>query len=146
MVQVQELMFRSRPDVVDADLAGFFGSIPHADLQQNHKVISIDHGSRACAQVPASSTPAPTGACIIGAAFRKGSPLLPLLANLLKSLARRIVDRRVLHLIKMWLECPVESLASVVRRLPPLSSVSLQARKGRGGLGLFACDHEETEA
>jgi len=22
--------------------------------------------------------------------------------------ARRIVDRRVLHLIKMWLECPVE--------------------------------------
>ena len=24
------------------------------------------------------------------------------------SLARRIVDRRVLHLIKMWLECPVE--------------------------------------
>ena len=28
--------------------------------------------------------------------------------NLLKSVARRIVDRRVLHLIKMWLECPVE--------------------------------------
>ena len=51
-------MFRSRPDVVDADLADYFGSIPHADL--------------------------------------------------LKSLARRIVDRRVLHLIKMWLECPVE--------------------------------------
>ena len=25
-----------------------------------------------------------------------------------KSVARRIVDRRVLHLIKMWLECPVE--------------------------------------
>jgi hypothetical protein len=24
------------------------------------------------------------------------------------SLARRIVDRRVLHLIKMWLECTVE--------------------------------------
>jgi len=58
VTQVQELMFRSRPDVVDADLADFFGSIPHADL--------------------------------------------------LKSLARRIVDRRVLHLIKMWLECPVE--------------------------------------
>jgi RNA-directed DNA polymerase len=57
-VQVQELMFRSRPDVVDADLADYFGSIPHADL--------------------------------------------------IKSLARRIVDRRVLHLIKMWLECPVE--------------------------------------
>ena len=29
-------------------------------------------------------------------------------AELLKSVARRIVDRRVLHLIKMWLECPVE--------------------------------------
>ena len=26
----------------------------------------------------------------------------------MQSLARRIVDRRVLHLIKMWLECPVE--------------------------------------
>ena len=58
VVEVRELMFRSRPDVVDADLADYFGSIPHADL--------------------------------------------------LKSLARRIVDRRVLHLIKMWLECPVE--------------------------------------
>jgi hypothetical protein len=29
-------------------------------------------------------------------------------ADLLKSAARRVVDRRVLHLIKMWLECPVE--------------------------------------
>ncbi len=29
-------------------------------------------------------------------------------AELLKSVARRIVDRRVLHLIKMWMECPVE--------------------------------------
>jgi retron-type reverse transcriptase len=29
-------------------------------------------------------------------------------AELLKSAARRIVDRRVLHLIKMWLDCPVE--------------------------------------
>ena len=28
--------------------------------------------------------------------------------ELLKSVARRIVDRRVLHLIKMWLECAVE--------------------------------------
>jgi RNA-directed DNA polymerase len=26
----------------------------------------------------------------------------------LKSVARRAVDRRVLHLIKMWLDCPVE--------------------------------------
>jgi len=29
-------------------------------------------------------------------------------SELLKSVARRIVDRRVLHLIKMWLESPVE--------------------------------------
>ena len=28
--------------------------------------------------------------------------------DLLKSVARRVVDRRVLHLIKMWLEAPVE--------------------------------------
>ena len=58
VTEVQALMFRGRPDIVDADLADYFGSIPHADL--------------------------------------------------LKSVARRIVDRRVLHLIKMWLECPVE--------------------------------------
>ena len=56
--EVEERLFRGHPDVVDADLADYFGSIPHADL--------------------------------------------------LKSVARRIVDRRVLHLIKMWLECPVE--------------------------------------
>jgi RNA-directed DNA polymerase len=43
---------------VDADLADYFGSIPHAEL--------------------------------------------------MRSLARRIVDRRVLHLLKMWLECAVE--------------------------------------
>ncbi|HWN77016.1 MAG TPA: group II intron reverse transcriptase/maturase, partial [Bradyrhizobium sp.] len=57
-VEVEELLFRGHPDVVDADLADYFGSIPHSDL--------------------------------------------------LKSVARRIVDRRVLHLIKMWLDCPVE--------------------------------------
>ena len=58
VVEVEELLFRGHPDVVDADLADYFGSIPHTDL--------------------------------------------------LKSVARRIVDRRVLHLIKMWLDCPVE--------------------------------------
>jgi group II intron reverse transcriptase/maturase len=57
-VEVEELLFRGHPDVVDADLADYFGSIPHADL--------------------------------------------------MKSVARRIVDRRVLHLIRMWLDCPVE--------------------------------------
>ena len=55
---MEALLFRGRPEVVDADLADYFGSIPHAEL--------------------------------------------------LKSVARRIVDRRVLHLIKMWLESPVE--------------------------------------
>src|SRR5215468_7287398 len=44
--------------VVDADLADYFGSIPHAEL--------------------------------------------------LKSVTRRAVDRRVLHLLKIWLECHVE--------------------------------------
>ena len=58
VVEVEEALFRSRPDVVDADLSDYFGSIPHAEL--------------------------------------------------LQSVARRIVDRRVLHLIKHWLECPVE--------------------------------------
>ena len=58
VVEVEELLFRGHPEVVDADLADYFGSIPHAEL--------------------------------------------------MKSVARRIVDRRVLHLIKMWLECPVE--------------------------------------
>jgi len=58
VVEVEELLFRGHPEVVDADLADYYGSIPHAEL--------------------------------------------------MRSLARRIVDRRVLHLIKMWLECAVE--------------------------------------
>ena len=57
-VEVEELLFRGHREVVDADLADFFGSIPHTELR--------------------------------------------------KSVARRVVDRRVLHLIKMWLECSVE--------------------------------------
>jgi RNA-directed DNA polymerase len=58
VVEVDRLLLRGHSEVVDADLADYFGSIPHTDL--------------------------------------------------LKSVARRVVDRRVLHLIKMWLECPVE--------------------------------------
>lgn len=58
VIEVTEQLYRGHPDVVDADLADDFGSIPHADL--------------------------------------------------MKSVARRVVDRRVLHLIKMWLECAVE--------------------------------------
>jgi group II intron reverse transcriptase/maturase len=58
VVEVGKLLYQGRADVVDADLADYFGSIPHAEL--------------------------------------------------LKAVARRVVDRRVLHLIKMWLECCVE--------------------------------------
>jgi RNA-directed DNA polymerase len=58
VTEVEETLFHDHPEVVDADLADYFGSIPHAEL--------------------------------------------------MLSLARRIVDRRVLHLIKMWLECAVE--------------------------------------
>jgi RNA-directed DNA polymerase len=58
VVEVEGLLYRGHPEVVDADLADYFGSMPHAEL--------------------------------------------------LKSAARRIVDRRVPHLIKMWLECAVE--------------------------------------
>ena len=79
MVEVEELLFRGRPEVVDADLADYFGSIPHADL--------------------------------------------------LKSVARRIVDRRVLHLIKMWLECPVEETDQRGRRRR-----TTEARDSRRGI------------
>jgi len=58
VAEVDKQLFRGHPEVVDADLADYFGSIPHSEL--------------------------------------------------LQSVARRIVDRRVLHLIKMWLDCPVE--------------------------------------
>ena len=58
VIEVEDTLFHNHPEVVDADLADYFGSIPHAEL--------------------------------------------------MRSLARRIVDKRVLHLIKMWLECAVE--------------------------------------
>ena len=57
VIDAEETLYEGHLDVVDADLADYFGSIPHADL--------------------------------------------------MRSLARRIVDSRVLHLIKMWLECAV---------------------------------------
>jgi RNA-directed DNA polymerase len=58
VIDAEETLYEGHLDVVDADLADYFGSIPHADL--------------------------------------------------MRSLARRVVDSRVLHLIKMWLECAVE--------------------------------------
>src|SRR5450755_1045170 len=56
--KVQALMRSGHTEVVDADLSGYFDSIPHAEL--------------------------------------------------MKSVARRISDGRMLRLIKMWLEAPVE--------------------------------------
>jgi group II intron reverse transcriptase/maturase len=58
--QVEALLRAGHTDVVDADLSGYFDSIPHADL--------------------------------------------------MKSAARRINDSRMLRLLKMWLEAPVEEI------------------------------------
>ena len=55
---VHSLLNTGHTDVIDADLSGYFDSIPHADL--------------------------------------------------MKSVARRVSDRHLLHLIKMWLVTPVE--------------------------------------
>lgn len=55
---VHRLLNTGHQQVIDADLSGYFDSIPHAEL--------------------------------------------------MKSVARRIADRHVLHLIKMWLEVPVD--------------------------------------
>ena len=41
VVDVEELLFRGHPDVVDADLADYFGSIPHADLLKSVRVGSL---------------------------------------------------------------------------------------------------------
>ena len=49
--------------------------------------------------------------------------------DLLKSVARRIVDRRVLHLIKMWLDCPVEEIDQQGRK-----KRTTEARDNRRGI------------
>lgn len=79
VVEVEELMFRGYPEVVDADLSDYFGSIPHKEL--------------------------------------------------LQSLARRIVDRRVLHLLKQWLECAVEESDKKGRKL-----LTTEAKDNRRGI------------
>jgi retron-type reverse transcriptase len=35
VVEVDKQLFRGHPEVVDADLADYFGSIPHSDLQKS---------------------------------------------------------------------------------------------------------------
>ena len=67
---------------MDADLADYFGSIPHAEL--------------------------------------------------MLSLARRIVDRRVLHLIKMWLECAVEETDDRGRKTRTTEAKDQRARHPAG--------------
>ena len=79
VIDAEETLYEGHLDVVDADLADYFGSIPHADL--------------------------------------------------LKSAARRIVDRRVLHLIRMWLDCPVEEADDRGRR-----TRTTEARDQRRGI------------
>jgi retron-type reverse transcriptase len=79
VIEVEERLHRGQTDVVDADLADYFGSIPHADL--------------------------------------------------MLSLARRIVDRRVLHLIRMWLECSVEETDNRGRK-----KRTTEARDSRRGI------------
>jgi RNA-directed DNA polymerase len=58
--KVHSLLSTGHTEVVEADLSGYFDSIPHAEL--------------------------------------------------MKSVARRVSDRHMLHLIKMWLEAPVEEI------------------------------------
>ena len=58
--KVHSLLNTGHTEVVDADLSGYFDSIPHAEL--------------------------------------------------MKSVARRVSDRHMLHLIKMWVEAPVEEI------------------------------------
>jgi RNA-directed DNA polymerase len=79
VVEVDRQLFHGHPDVVDADLADYFGSIPHAEL--------------------------------------------------MKCVARRIVDRRVLHLVRMWLDCPVEETDGRGRR-----KRTTEARDSRRGI------------
>ena len=79
VVKVETLLYQGHQEVVDADLADYFGSIPHSDL--------------------------------------------------LKSVARRVVDRRVLHLIKMWLDCPVEETDDRGRK-----TRTTEARDNRRGI------------
>lgn len=77
-MRVRELIRTGYTDVVDADLSGYFDSIPHHEL--------------------------------------------------MKCVARRVCDPHVLHLIKMWLEAPVEEIDEHGRKL----RTTRNKDKGRG--------------
>jgi group II intron reverse transcriptase/maturase len=76
--EVHGLLVSGYRDVVDADLSGYFDTIPHAEL--------------------------------------------------MKSVARRVVDRRMLHLVKMWLDAPVEELGERGRK--KRTTTNRDAKKG----------------
>ncbi len=80
--QVERLLRTGHTEVVDADLSGYFDSIPHAEL--------------------------------------------------MKSVSRRISDGRMLRLIKMWLETPVEETDAKGHRLgrPGTKTRGWEPRKG----------------
>jgi len=78
VLEVRELLDGGYRDVVDADMSGYFDTIPHAEL--------------------------------------------------MKSVARRVVDRRMLHLVKMWLEAPVEEIDERGRKRR--TTTNLDAKKG----------------
>src|SRR5450759_406970 len=76
--KVHSLVNTGHAEVVDADLSGYFDSIPHAEL--------------------------------------------------MKSVARRVSDRHMLHLIKMWLEAPVEEIDD--RGMPHRTTRNKDERRG----------------
>ena len=86
--QVHRLLSTGHTEVVDADLSGYFDSIPHAEL--------------------------------------------------IKSAARRISDRHVLHLLKMWLQMPVEEIDEEQLPEQPEDPHNL---RGRENLIIFHCFH-----
>jgi len=61
----------------------------------------------------------------------------------LQSVARRIVDRRVLHLIKMWLDCAVASLClnppMTVASCPVASASAAKGKTLRQGYRRIRC-------
>ena len=61
VVEVEELLFRGHPEVVDADLADYFGSIPHPFervvlCRTVAKVLSIGFDVRRCFQCSAGKS------------------------------------------------------------------------------------------